>query len=346
MGIWSKACQVQKCAAKDMSKIGAVSGYHTKYIDYVVVSTKHGRSRRTTQKLTSMFDLHGMINEQAIHGKILENKQLAKKYIPNSYRKPIETMMFVTCKINGQTVKALVDSGCTKTTLSHKVAKRCGITSFIDEGTKKCSTGVGEMSNVGSIHFMLGEFGNLVLPLSLDVDAGLTHDMVLGLDFMQFHNIIISMPKMGLEIFSKFQKGLEGFVPFKKKLLFGIKHRERPLRSQKSFTRLANDLTDCKLFTLMDDHKSEISPKLISCAWTNEHVKGIKFLIKQQIREGSTEANIRLADEYIPKQYQKASPMLAIRCKINGKTIKAVVDSGCNSTVMSRSAADRCGISK
>ena len=86
----------------------AVDYYETN-MDSVVVSKYHGRRKNTTQHLTSMLSLNKNINDQIEHGNIADNRALAKKYIQKLYRKPIRNMMFVSCKINGKKVKALVD---------------------------------------------------------------------------------------------------------------------------------------------------------------------------------------------------------------------------------------------
>jgi len=90
-----------------------------------------------------------------------------------------------------------------------KVAKRCGITNIIDNKTKRKSIGVGTMTDVGSIHFMIGKFGSFSLPFLLDVVEDLSVDMLLGLDIMQLYNITIDVPKNGLDISSN---GLNGLV--------------------------------------------------------------------------------------------------------------------------------------
>jgi len=61
-----------------------------------------------------------------------------------------------------------------------KAAKRCGITNIIDTKAKRKSIGVGTMIGVGSDHFMIGNFGTFSLSFSLDVEEGLSVDMLLG----------------------------------------------------------------------------------------------------------------------------------------------------------------------
>merc|ERR1712223_1586463 len=46
---------------------------------------------------------------------------------------------------------------------------------------------------------MIIEIGHSKLPLSMDVDENLNFDMLLGLDFMQFSNIVIDMEKKCLK---------------------------------------------------------------------------------------------------------------------------------------------------
>jgi len=62
--------------------------------------------KKASRHLTSLLSLNQSINDQIEHGDINPNRALADKYIPKRYRKPIGKMMFVSCKINGKTVKA------------------------------------------------------------------------------------------------------------------------------------------------------------------------------------------------------------------------------------------------
>merc|ERR1712110_358122 len=328
-------------SVENMVRFGLISAYDNTNMDSVVVSKYHGRSKKTTQQLTSMLNVHDRLQKQIKEGNIPENKKFAEMWIPKAYRKPIAKMMFINCKINGITIRALVDSGCNKTTISMEAARRCGLAGFIDRRFKRNSIGVGSMTDMGSIHFMLAKFGNLKLPLSIDVEEGFTLDMLLGLDFMQFHRVIISMEEKGLEFFSKDGTGV---VPFNQKLLY----RQTPLITLGRTARYVhNNIAQFKTAASFAPWKnfkkiSESSNELPQ-SWND---KGWKSIIKAQIKHHNIPENAKLGMKYIPEKFRKPVPMLAIRAKINGVPIKAVVDSGCNSTVMSQNVAERCGISK
>ena len=65
--------------------------------------------------------------------------------------------------------------------------------------------------------------------------------------------------------------------------------------------------------------------------------------IAQDIQQKNIDENMEAALEYTPESFSRVV-MLYINCKVNGVPVKALVDSGARSTVMSAKCAERCNI--
>lgn len=68
-------------------------------------------------------------------------------------------------------------------------------------------------------------------------------------------------------------------------------------------------------------------------------------MIAEEIQRQQIESNMQDAIEFMPEAFGQVH-MLYIKCKVNGHPIDAFVDSGAQSTIMSKACAERCNIER
>lgn len=89
----------------------------------------------------------------------------------------------------------------------------------------------------------------------------------------------------------------------------------------------------------------------------DEHMKRMRMLmadpfdveaqkmIAEEIQRQQIESNMQDAIEFMPEAFGQVH-MLYIKCKVNGYPIDAFVDSGAQSTIMSKACAERCNVTR
>ncbi|KRY76708.1 Protein DDI1 -like protein 2 [Trichinella pseudospiralis] len=145
---------------------------------------------------SSANDLMNAETQRRIEDSIMQQNidhtlQHAIEHVPESFARVV--MLFIKCKVNGQEVKAFVDSGAESSVMSVKFAEKCNILRLADKRFRGVAKGVGTCAVVGRIHMAQLQIGNDFFPISLMVVEDDLVDMMLGLDMLKRHQCIIDL---------------------------------------------------------------------------------------------------------------------------------------------------------
>eukprot|EP00172_Hildenbrandia_rubra_P004368 Plantae.Rhodophyta-Hildenbrandia_rubra.ctg8700.p1 GENE.Plantae.Rhodophyta-Hildenbrandia_rubra.ctg8700~~Plantae.Rhodophyta-Hildenbrandia_rubra.ctg8700.p1 ORF type:complete len:401 (-),score=89.40 Plantae.Rhodophyta-Hildenbrandia_rubra.ctg8700:737-1939(-) len=143
-------------------------------------------------------DQQTAIEEAIRRDNINKNFEAALEHNPESFGTVY--MLYVDAKVNGNSVKAFVDTGAQTTIISKHCAQRCGIYRLLDRRFQGIARGIGVAKILGRIHMALLTVGTEVLECSFTVMDDRSIELLLGLDMLKKHQASVDLRRDCLRV--------------------------------------------------------------------------------------------------------------------------------------------------
>lgn len=124
---------------------------------------------------------------------VAENFENAIEYNPEAFS--TVTMLYVDMEVNGNKLKAFVDSGAQMTIMSKSCAEKCGILRLMDTRFRGTAVGVGKAEILGRVHMAPLKAGGCHIPVSITILDQEGMDFLFGLDNLKRHQCNIDLQK-------------------------------------------------------------------------------------------------------------------------------------------------------
>jgi DNA damage-inducible protein 1 len=130
---------------------------------------------------------------------ILENFNHAMEHSPEVFGQV--DMLYVDMSVNGEPVKAFIDSGAQMTIMTQSCAEKCHIMRLVDKRFQGVAMGVGQSKIIGRIHTCALRVGAQFISTSVTVlEQKSGPQFIFGLDNLKRHQCCINLKAGELQI--------------------------------------------------------------------------------------------------------------------------------------------------